>query len=72
MNTVVSGIRQALAGTTLLVKRDRQDDVELLMGQAGPRMIRGTSSTASGERIAGVVSSSGTVLLPEGPKRLYG
>ena len=72
MDTVVSGIRQALAGMTLRLIGDRHGRPEILLGRDGmPRMIR-TASAASGERVATVTRDGigGDVPIPSTPERV--
>jgi len=68
MDTLVSGIHQALAGMTLRLRHERQADLEILMGPAGvPRMVRRTYDGAgTGERVATVTGAGVTrsVLIP--------
>jgi hypothetical protein len=59
METVVNGIRQALAGKTLRLVDQRTGESEILMGPNGaPDMIR---YKGLGERIAGVTGAGGTM-----------
>jgi hypothetical protein len=72
MDTVVSGIHQALAGMTLRLRQERQADLEILVGTAGmPRMIRRTYDGAGTvERIATVTGAGVTssVRIPSVPE----
>jgi len=59
IETVVSGIRQAMGGRTLRLIGQRGGEPEILMRQNGtPRMIR---YKGRGESIAGITGPSGTV-----------
>jgi hypothetical protein len=58
METVVGGIRQALAGKTLRLVDEFQDDPEILMGRDGmPQLVR---FKGRGESVAGITTETGT------------
>ena len=59
MDTVVSGIRQALAGKTLRLLGQHTGEPEILIGRDGfPRIVR---VKGQGERIASITSETGTL-----------
>jgi hypothetical protein len=64
MDTVVNGIRQAIAGMTLRVSQGNQAEHEILMGRGGmPQMIRSAHATGIGERKATVTVVAGEIVV---------
>lgn len=71
IETVVSGIRGALAGRTLRFMRDRGGNPEILLGPDGmPRRVRIDRDGPPGERITTVTVDGGTgpVRVTRGPE----